>query len=364
MPEVTTTIEGTASGAKRGTRVSGSPRRWLPVLVLAAAFALALLGAEAVARVFFPHWAPRTGRVTQFWQYDARYGWAHVPGSTGVFESFGIHAPVTINAKGYRGPDVPYARTPGRPRVVVLGDSYVWGFGVSERDTFTTRLQERIPGLEIVNLGVSGYGTDQELLLYRDEGRRYRADVVMVVVAVNDLASIMERTESVIYGKPYFVLDDQGGLTLENYPVAQTPLLKRVLVRVAWQSYLLTQVHRRLANRSGGVGALRDEPDRIFPRSDAEKLLVRLLDQMHADVVADGSGLLVVLVDGFGPQGEAIARYLAERGTPSVVLDRALQDTDPTVHLPDGFHWNAIGHDRVARVLADRLPDVGIKGEL
>ncbi|HZS11796.1 MAG TPA: SGNH/GDSL hydrolase family protein [Nitrospirales bacterium] len=361
---MTTTIEATAAGTRRGTRASGPARRWLPVLVMAVAVVLALLAAEAAARVFFPQWAPRTGRVTQFWQYDARYGWAHVPGSTGVFESYGIHAPVTINAKGYRGPDVPYARTPGRPRVVVLGDSYVWGFGVPERDMFTARLQEGIPGLEIVNLGVSGYGTDQELLLYRDEGRRYRADAVMVVVAVNDLASIMERTESVIYGKPHFVLDDQGGLTLENYPVVQTPLFKRVLVRMAWQSYLLTQVHRRLADRSGGpIAALRDEPDRVFPRSDAEKLLVRLLGQMHADVVADGSRLLVVLVDGFGPQGEAIARYLAERGTPSVVLDRTLQDSDPTVHLPDGFHWNAIGHERVARVLADRLADVGIKGE-
>lgn len=330
--------------------------RKLALVVIAGSLLAAVLVAEAAARLLFPHWAPRTGRVTAFWQPDARYGWAHVPGAAGVFESYGIGAPVAINAKGFRGPAVPYARTPGKARVVFLGDSYVWGFGVPDEDVFTTRLARRFPDMEIVNLGVSGYGTDQELLLYREEARRYAADRVVVVVAVNDLASILERTESVIYGKPVFVLDERGALRLENFPVRPTPWLKRAIVRTAWHSYVLTQAHRWYADRrAAALEGLQAAPEAPFPRSQSERLLVRLLEEFDRAVTADRSRLLVVLVDGFGWQADAIAQYLDHLGIDTVTLDRYVTADDPTLHLPDGFHWNAAGHAIVADALAGRL---------
>lgn len=85
----------------------------------------------------------------------------------------------------------------------MLGDSYVWGFGVQEDDMFTSRMEKQIPNLEIVNLGVSGYSTDQELLLYEDEGRKYKADLAVIVVAVNDFEGNMLTAQSHVYGNQH-----------------------------------------------------------------------------------------------------------------------------------------------------------------
>ena len=71
-------------------------------------------------------------------------------------------------------------------RVAVVGDSYVWGFGVEQEEVLTSRMQTLCPHLEVINLGVSGYSTDQEFLLYKERGVLFEPDVVVLVIAPND----------------------------------------------------------------------------------------------------------------------------------------------------------------------------------
>ena len=129
---------------------------------------------------------------------------------------------VTQNARGERGPDVPRARG-ASPRVVLLGDSQTWGFGVGDDETLGARLAEALgrlghPGTEVVNLGTSGYGIDQSVLAWAVRGQDYAPDVVVFTFfAKNDL----EETASVRshgVAKPVFVRRD-GGLCLANVPV-------------------------------------------------------------------------------------------------------------------------------------------------
>src|SRR5262245_31521129 len=87
------------------------------VLIVTSLF-IGILLAEGLVRVFFPQLAPRTARITKFWKYDSRYGWAHNPGASGYFETFGIQAFVTINSKGFRGPDIEHARDQKRQRIL------------------------------------------------------------------------------------------------------------------------------------------------------------------------------------------------------------------------------------------------------
>src|ERR1700693_386562 len=176
------------------------------VLLLFTCFVV-FLAAEGLARLFFPQWAPRSGRLTQFWQYDARYGWGNIPGAAGAFRSFGFDSRVTINERGHRGPLIPFARTPGHKRLVIIGDSYVWGYGVNDGEMFTALVPNLLPGAEVVNMSVTGYSTDQELLVYQDEGYQYNADWVVLVFCMNDVLGNIARTMYVSYGKPLFVLD-------------------------------------------------------------------------------------------------------------------------------------------------------------
>ncbi len=332
-----------------------------------------LLLAEGLTRILFPQLAPRTARLTKFWKHDSRYGWAHNPGASGYFETFGIQAFVTINSKGFRGPEIEHARDPKRQRVLVLGDSYVWGYGVKDDEVFTERLRNAMPEVEIVNLGVSGYGTDQELLLYRDEGYKYKADLVIIVVTENDPIGNLLTQQYVVYGKPAFQLkggDEDGELTLVNQPVSRTPLWKRALTNLATQSYVLTAANRHLYSKAieGSVASMAQKENGggysiaasaglgQFPRTPEEKITARLLVELRREISArQGDGKLLVVFTEEMTGSREMAEYLTPFGISCLDLEDYLNPKDEALHLPDDFHWNAEGHKRVAEVLATHL---------
>ena len=102
--------------------------------------------------------------------YDERLGWRNPPNLIGrSFEN-----PLRINALGLRDGDHPYANSSGNQRILVLGDSYAWGFDVADDEIFTEVLEDSLQRVgapvEVINTGVSGWGTDQEYLFFLDEG--------------------------------------------------------------------------------------------------------------------------------------------------------------------------------------------------
>lgn len=99
------------------------------------------------------------------------------------------HAPVqgsigVSNSQGFRDRERTMERRGPGPRVVALGDSFTWGAGVSYDRTFTTlveqALQAELPGLEIINLGVGGWGPHEELHLLESYGVRFDPDLVLL----------------------------------------------------------------------------------------------------------------------------------------------------------------------------------------
>ena len=127
---------------------------------------------------------------------------------------------VTINARGLRGPAVPYDRVPGRTRLLFLGDSIIFGFGVSEGDVLGNRVAEllaaRDGSVEVINAGVPAYNTDQEITYLEREGFRYHPDWVIVGVCWND-----------VHDKSGVVVDALGRLTDE--PLQPPSALTRVM---------------------------------------------------------------------------------------------------------------------------------------
>lgn len=328
------------------------------LLLLICSSVLVFLVAEGIARLFFPQWAPRAGRMTQFWRYDSRYGWSNVPNAKGAFQSFGFDTNVSINERGFRGPMIPYQRTPGKQRVEILGDSYVWGYGVNENEMFTSILPQYLGGAEVVNLGVTGYSTDQELLVYEDEGYKYNADYVVLVFCMNDVDGNTARVQYATYEKPLFVLD-QDQLRLENQPVKRSSLWKRGLVALTSHSYLINTMYRVLAE-----AALKSKPqlqqasaaDNTFPASPADQLTARLiLEFQHAVAQKQpNSKFLVVLVEDMAPKyAHEVANYLARYHIDALALGDHVNHNDQSLHLPDENHWNPAGNRLVAQSVAD-----------
>ena len=111
-------------------------------------------------------------------------GWTLEPGV-----SYSNHMPettvqVSYNAGGWR--DTEHAvENPRRVfRVVVLGDSFMEAYSVDLEDAFHRRLEKIASQLgyeiEVINLGVGGYGTLQEYLALREAGKQYQPDVVLL----------------------------------------------------------------------------------------------------------------------------------------------------------------------------------------
>src|SRR6185436_15575801 len=100
---------------------------------------------------------------------------------------FGID--VRVNAFGCRGPEITAEPRPGIRRVLVLGDSVVFGMGLAEDETVTSKLGMLLNGktpTEVVNAGVQGYDTVAEARWLEWAGVRLRPSVVIVGVSLND----------------------------------------------------------------------------------------------------------------------------------------------------------------------------------
>ncbi|MGY8827145.1 MAG: SGNH/GDSL hydrolase family protein [Candidatus Latescibacterota bacterium] len=97
------------------------------------------------------------------YRYDELLGWFPKESNQQKFTGYRTIS-VKHNSYGFR--DHEY-QIKDKPRIAFLGDSFVWGFDAEEDERFTNKLQKLIPQWEVLNLGVSGYGTDQEFLLLK-----------------------------------------------------------------------------------------------------------------------------------------------------------------------------------------------------
>jgi hypothetical protein len=91
------------------------------------------------------------------------------------------------NSKGLRDREYEYEKTPGKLRVLALGDSFTFGEGVPYGERFADLPEQQLDGVEILNTGVPGWGTEAELLYLAREGLRYRPDVVVLFLNYVDL---------------------------------------------------------------------------------------------------------------------------------------------------------------------------------
>ena len=112
------------------------------------------------------------------------------PRVVGSFKGF----PVAINASGFRGPEIPLQRAdPATLRIVGIGDSVMFGWGVSEPDALLAQIRTTLgarhpddPAVETLNLGVPGYNTHQEVEFFATRGLTYRPDLVVLLFVGND----------------------------------------------------------------------------------------------------------------------------------------------------------------------------------
>ncbi|HET7294237.1 MAG TPA: SGNH/GDSL hydrolase family protein [Vicinamibacteria bacterium] len=339
------------------------------LLVLAAA----LLATEGALRLFGVHFPaiPRVVFGSVLWRHDPVTGWSHVPGSQGRVDLGGPDSGhVRINSLGFRGREVAPRKGPGVVRVLALGDSFVFGIGVDEEHTFTSRLESRLRDLtgqphEVVNMGVAGYSTDQELLLFRERGLALSPDVVLLVVCDNDFEGNAQSFMYLRYYKPYFTIAADGSLLAGNLPVPRLTAGQRARAWLGQRSVLWNFVRSRDASWPP-LRRLLDgfEVDVSRVSADDPVRLTYLLIREIRDL-AEGVGARFLTVN-TGERAEqtrlfvALRRHLRGAGIAFLGLEgplSAARDGEPDKRWDFGkdHHWNVDAHRLAAEIVAERL---------
>src|SRR5262249_8821439 len=96
------------------------------------------------------------------------------------------------------------------------GDSYVKG-AADPPFELPRYLNERLDNVDVIDIGVGGYGTDQILLMFRETYSKVQRPLIIVGVFLEDVdrAILSVRTSQ----KPFFRMDDQQELILSGVPI-------------------------------------------------------------------------------------------------------------------------------------------------
>lgn len=360
---------------------------------------VALLVAEAGLRIV-NHWFP------YFFCYDAERGWALRPGASGFYDREG-EAWVQINRRGFRGPGRLLRKPRDTFRVAVLGDSYAEAIQVPYDQTFSAVMERRLaqcPALkgkriEVLDFGVDGYGTAQELLTLRNQALAYSPDAVVLAVF---LGNDIRNNSAALEGdrcRPFYALRDgklvSAGPLLDSAPFRLWCMARfnyrdfsiPALIANAWT--IIKQRHRGPpprypVERAINYNIYKPPPDAAW--RDAWRVTEVLITAVRDEAVRHNALFMAVTLDAgiqvwpnpqvrrrfmrwqgikglFYPE-EQIAALGKREGFTVLTLAPQLQKYAEAhnVYLhgfkntPMGFgHWNAEGHRKAGELMAEKL---------
>ena len=171
--------------------------------------------------------------MRQQFEYDPDIGYRFIAGLRArVPREDGGGYLVAANAQGFRcSHDFSRERVPGRRRVLLFGDSFTAGDGVSNAARYGDLLESRLDSTEVYNFGIPGTGPDQHWLAYRKFAADMESDLLILAPLVENIRRVAaryryyrdDRGETTCWAKPYFLLGE-GGLELRHVPAPRTPV--------------------------------------------------------------------------------------------------------------------------------------------
>jgi lysophospholipase L1-like esterase len=305
---------------------------------------------------------PFVAPKTRIFARDAALGWRLQPGAEGEWGDVFVR----INAQGLRGPEVALPKPPGVRRLLFLGDSVTFGYGVEDAaSVFPWRVGSALADaleepVEVVNAGVGGWSPWQELAWLESDGLRYAPDLLVVGFVLND---VTEPLSLVRYGG-----------TGEGWQLARTA--RSTLDHWLSASALATAAREGVAvlrfGRDVRLGAQARETADVLALASGEggpglerawsialSALGGIVDVAEREEIPL---LLVVFPYRFqldapralaGPQARVLA-FAAERGVPALDLLPRLASAGAETFL-DPSHLSPAGHALAADAIAARV---------
>ena len=319
--------------AKRG----GSRVLLRGLLVLGSIIVAILFAAELLLRVI-DFSGPTRFELGEAFQFNPELGWVPVPNAAAQQTSGNRTISVRHNSLGLRERELSDIAP---DRFLFLGDSFTYGYDAEANERFSDLLQKALPQYGMVNAGVSGYGTDQQLLLmkrlWNDVNPKY---VVLTFCVDNDRDDNTSSYRYRKYHKPYFVRTPDGEWQVRGYPLPRPA--RDDVTGSAWLEHLALarfaiDTYRALRNREIIV------PDRTED----------LIGMMRRTVEARGARLVV----GLQRHEPRLESYLRAQKIPYTTFD------DAPGYPVAGWHWTPEGNAVVAKKYLALFAEIGVQSD-
>lgn len=295
--------------------------------------AICLIFAEFVVRKTAP-FSLRQDERNLSYNYDEELGW--FPKKNFSHEFFGSRLiNVTHNKMGFR--DIEHQPNK-KPNIIILGDSFVWGYDVENHERLTDHLQKQFKNkFNIYNFGVSGYGTGQQFLLLQRYYEQIKPKIVFVIFCGNDFYDNSHNVVYQGYYKSYYVYENNK-LELKGVPVPVSGNYKMLKFNENHPILAKSEIAKWVAKLSYRAG-------HNLAKKNLQDPTLHIFDEMNKFLNDRGSKLVVGTIDNH-PELET---FLAQKNIPHIDLYNKFR------YKEKGQHWTPEGHKFAAKKITEFL---------
>jgi hypothetical protein len=385
-------------------------KAFLNIFMAVGGVLVALILLEMGVRVFLP--LPYGDAKDVALLCSDQLGWRGNPHYEETFATDGYKHSVKDNSVGMHDGEHQLSKPENTFRILMLGDSFVRAAHVNETETSHQVLEELLNSknatghFEVISAGMSAWSTSQELIYYRNEGRFYKPDLVLLMFYIgNDVQDNLPGQALTLNGRncyaPYFVIcGGQLDVTPWLYAPGVDPAIgqcsfgRKMLVNILGRIYQYSRLYAQIEPLfAAGQTRFHDLSYYLYiPEEDelldyAWQLTFAIINQLHQEVKKDGAELAVVLIspaalvnlpqmspselerlyqtipDLRKAQPDLPNRKLSERLSREgiKVLDlqplfiQHIEETGETLYFQHDGHWNVAGNRVAAELIYDWL---------
>src|SRR5208337_4872553 len=321
-------------------------RNFGQICLILAGIVFGILAAEGLVRLFFPYSRDHV-IPAGFFQIDADLGWKLKAGKSVTHHSRNFDVVYNTNILGYRDAPRKLPKEAMVYRILLYGDSQIFGWGIPENQRFSNVIEARQSSLEILNLAVPGYGLDQEILSYEKNGHFLDADEVVLFISTATLDRIRD---DYIYRKykPKFVADQKGNLRAV-LPPKLANVWTSTLYDLLSPFYLPYFLDRRLAILMDMIkrpSKSHDEPQTDKDDGDIGDFEKQLIERVRNKAVERKHRLTIITYLGERARND-LELFCKQKSIGYMAIVFAGKFDDLTISKED-HHWNVQAHKLIA----------------
>lgn len=307
--------------------------------------------------------AGRLSRERTYSQYDPELGWLALPNAY-LEDIYGPEIYIETNSQHFRNSqDFTRGVPADKVRVICSGDSFTFGHGVDNENTWCQLLVSLDNRLETLNLGQVGYGIDQSYLWYKRNSPRFEHDIHVFAFITDDFRRTEEDT-FLGYGKPLLALSNDQ-LINRNSPVPKRLFHNPRLIATteALQELSVVRLSRFLFSEEDVSAA-------EIQNKQTQAIILRIFEDLQQINQTKNSIFVLVYLpagpmDYYGQQAETeqwrsfLRAEAATRGWIFIDLVDELRKL-PAEEIDTIFrgHYSEIGNAYIAETLYERLLDI------